>query len=281
MAQPNYDVLIGQMEKAAESARAANEKRYEQAMSLYEGIVQRYQPGGTFEAAHEQLLQTQKKRDVAGGQQALVSSGLFGTTRASGLGRAWEEQVGGPSRLQRSDILAQRLTQAEIGKAGLVERREDVGPSYSDIFNMAQAAGATGGKTTSFTTAPHKTLHQEALEWDARASAERQASSAERIAELQAEAAKRQPTVAREATPTKEGGTTQSGGTTDKGGVSQWIAPSQGPRPGFSPSYVRGKLIGWVKRGGVAPSGKTQIATTSEYAKIQEEMRKKYPGRGY
>jgi len=56
-------------------------------------------------------------------------------------GRRWEEAVGGPERLKLEDIQMQRLSQAQIGKAGFIERREDIGPDYGMIAQLATQVG--------------------------------------------------------------------------------------------------------------------------------------------
>jgi len=121
-----------------QSARQANEQRYAQAMAIYDEIIKRYQPGGTFGKAALGQLETQKVRDVGRETQQMISSGLYGTTTTAGLPTKWEAEVGAPSRLRLEDIMMQRLSQAQIGKAGFIERREDV---YPDVGAYAGYAG--------------------------------------------------------------------------------------------------------------------------------------------
>ena len=125
----------------ANQAKAANLQRYNQAMAIYDEIINRYQPGGAFETSALSMLEGTKKRDVASGAQKLVSSGLYGTTRAAGLGTAWEQEVGAPSRLKLEDLMMERLSGAQLGKAGFMERRED---EYPDPGMFAQLAGGLG-----------------------------------------------------------------------------------------------------------------------------------------
>ncbi len=81
----------------------------------------------------------------------MVSSGLVNTTTAATLGRKFEEEVGTPARLQAADISAQRKTEARLGKAGFIERREDVGPDFRTIAELAKSIGA--GQQAGATTA--------------------------------------------------------------------------------------------------------------------------------
>ncbi len=124
------------------SARAANERRYAQAMSIYDEIIKRYQPGGTFGKAALGQLETQKVRDVGAETQQMISSGLYGTTTTAGLPQKWESEVGAPSRLRLEDIMMERLSQAQIGKAGFIERREDVYPNVGAMAGFAQQTAA-------------------------------------------------------------------------------------------------------------------------------------------
>lgn len=133
--------LLQQFQQQEEAAKAANLKRYSEAMQIYDEIISRYRPGGGFGEAALGQLETQKVRDVGKETQQLISSGLYGTTTMGATGRRWEEAVGAPTRLKLEDIQMQRLSEAQVGKAGFIERREDIGPDYSMI---AQLAGQVG-----------------------------------------------------------------------------------------------------------------------------------------
>lgn len=139
------DEILGKIDEQSEAARAANLKRYEQAMAIYDEIISRYRPGGAFEAKTLGELEKRKTREVGAEKQELISSGLAGTTVMGGVGRRWEEEVGAPARLQLEDILMQRLSQAQLGKAEFMERREDVYPDYSLAAQLATQYGAAGG----------------------------------------------------------------------------------------------------------------------------------------
>lgn len=136
--------LLEQFQAQEQSAKAANLKRYEQAMSIYDEIISRYRPGGEFGKAALGQLEKRKVTDVGKETQQLISSGLYGTTTMGATGRRWEEAVGGPERLKLEDIQMQRLSQAQVGKAGFIERREDIGPDYGMIAQMAGQVGAGG-----------------------------------------------------------------------------------------------------------------------------------------
>jgi hypothetical protein len=126
---------------AQEKANIKNEQRFQQGMDIFDQIIQRYESGGTFEKATEAGIARGETKAVAQGTQSLVSSGLSGTTQAAGLSKKFQEEVGEPARLQASDIAAQRLSEAQMGKIGFIERREDTGPDFSTIAQLAQSIG--------------------------------------------------------------------------------------------------------------------------------------------
>jgi hypothetical protein len=145
---PRFEELMGKFEEASTAAREATERRLAQATAIYDEIIRRYQPGGVFEERGLAHLEKQKTRDVGGEMQQLISSGLYGTTTTAGVGRRWEESVGEPGRMTLEDIMMQRLSQAQVGKAGLIERVEDVGPDPALYAQLMSQMGASGGGVT-------------------------------------------------------------------------------------------------------------------------------------
>jgi len=127
---------------ATERANEAAAKRESEVRGLLDEIVGMYAPGGDFGAGYEAELARTKTQDLARGTQALISSGLYGTTMAAGLGTAWEEAVGAPSRLKLEDVRTQRYAEALGQKAGFIERIEDVSPSFELMAGLEQQAAA-------------------------------------------------------------------------------------------------------------------------------------------
>ena len=150
-AMPSYSGMMGgsnlqnELTSAVSQANTANQRRAEQAGAIYDEIINRYQPGGSFGKAALGQLETQKKKDVGKQTQGLISSGLYGTTTATGLGKQWESDVGQPSRLRLEDLMMERLSQAQLGKASFLERQEDVGPDLGQIGSLTSQAGGGGG----------------------------------------------------------------------------------------------------------------------------------------
>ena len=138
------DDLIAKFQEAQDRARVANETRYQQGLELFDRVIKQYETGGTFERATEAKIGRAGEKATASGMQALVSSGLAGTSIAAGLGKKFEEEVGQPARLEAQDIASQRTAQALEKKAGFIERREDIGPDFATIASLARTIGAEG-----------------------------------------------------------------------------------------------------------------------------------------
>lgn len=136
------DDLLAKFQQDQERANAANEARYQEAKAEYDKIIEQYLPGGAFGQGFEAQLERARTKSIAQGMQALVSSGLASTTEAATLGKRFEEEVGAPARQQMEDIRYERLASARAGKAGLIERREDIGPDYGLIAQLAAQASS-------------------------------------------------------------------------------------------------------------------------------------------
>ncbi len=127
---------IRQISGQQASARRANIQRYGQMMDIYNKVIARAGPGGAFQKAGLGQIESAKTKGVGQETQSLISGGMFGTTTAAGVGRKWEADVGAPARLRLEDIMEQRLSTAQLGKAGAIERREDVYPDYNALLQM-------------------------------------------------------------------------------------------------------------------------------------------------
>jgi len=146
--------ILGAFQAAQTSANRANLARYKEGIGIYDQIISRYGKEGGFVKGQTAQLERTKKKDIASGMQSMVSSGLAGSTAAAGLPGAWEEDVGAGARLNIADVAGQRMSQAQLGKAGFIERRQDTGPDPSLVSSlmqgMGQASGSGSGGRTSF-----------------------------------------------------------------------------------------------------------------------------------
>lgn len=139
---PGVGELVSQFQEQGEAARAANEARYAQGLGIHEQLVGDFGAGGTMEAAAMQRYGQQKQTDIAAQMQQAVSSGMFGTTRPSTYGAAYEQQVGTPYKLGLAEAMAQRKAEAMRGQAGFIERREDIPPDPALMASLVQTASA-------------------------------------------------------------------------------------------------------------------------------------------
>lgn len=134
--------LIAQYSEREEEARAANIRRQEQVTSIFDEIIARYGPGGTYGAAAEALLGQEKVRDVGATTQRDITRGLYGIRPYE---QEWEATVGAPARLRLEDIKMERLSQAQLGKAGFLERIEEPYPDYGALMQAVSAQAGAGG----------------------------------------------------------------------------------------------------------------------------------------
>ncbi len=133
-ARRNYSGLISGFQKQAEGARQANLARQQRIEGIYSSMLERYQPGGTFEKAGLGQIERAKTKGVGQETQQMISSGMYGTTTAAGTGRRWEADVGAPARLRLEDIMGQRRTGIQQQKAGFLERIQQPYPDYSALM---------------------------------------------------------------------------------------------------------------------------------------------------
>jgi len=136
---PNFlEEYMKKLEGQAEETRVGYEKQEAEVRAIWDEMIKRYQPGGIFQERMEAQLGRRKAVETGQELQHLISAGMYGTSTAGGVGRRWEQEVGAPARLGYEDIMMQRLSQAQIGKAGFVG---DIEREYPDVGLIAQLAG--------------------------------------------------------------------------------------------------------------------------------------------
>jgi len=152
-----YDAssLIRSFQIAEARARAANIKREQELRGMYEKVEERYQPGGAFEVSGKAEIERAKVKSTGQEMQQLISSGMYGTTTAAGIPSRWEAEVGMPARSKLEDISMGRLTQAEMAKAGFIERIQEPYPDYGPLMQAIQAASAVPRRTSAAAQPPH------------------------------------------------------------------------------------------------------------------------------
>ena len=137
--------LESMFSKLSSQQLSANKKRKAQIEGIYDEVIARYGPGGTFGKSYLQQLESQKVRDVGAGTQNLISSGMYGTTTTAGLPGKWEAETGAPARLKLEDLMMERLSTAQLGKASFLENIQEPYPDYAALMSASAAAGSSGG----------------------------------------------------------------------------------------------------------------------------------------
>ena len=133
---PAYSGLVSQISRQSASAKKANIARQKRIESLFDMMSKMVSPGGAFEKRGLADIAAQKTKGTGKEMQQMISSGMYGTTTAAGVGRKWEADVGAPARLRLEDIMQQRQLGVMGQKAGFLERIEDVYPDYSSLLQM-------------------------------------------------------------------------------------------------------------------------------------------------
>jgi len=140
MAYADLNALIESLSAKEEEAKAANLKRQAVIESIFDEVIARYGPEGTYGKAAETLIEKQKVRDVSATAQRDIGRGLYGIRPYEA---EWEATTGAEARLKLEDIKMERLSQAQLSKAGFLEGITDEYPDYDSIASLvAQAAGS-------------------------------------------------------------------------------------------------------------------------------------------
>lgn len=115
--------IVRKMQAAQEKANLANVQRYRQILGQFEGLGK----------AGRARIEQQTLRRQAEATQSLTSRGLGGTTITSAV----ERGIAGEAETQRQQLEESIAVQ----KAGVMERRTDVGPDLGMFAGLLQAAG--------------------------------------------------------------------------------------------------------------------------------------------
>lgn len=151
-AQEELETAETEYKTAVEEANAANEARYQAGLGKLKTAEDIYAPGGGWGTGYLEQLEKQKKKDVASGTQALVSSGLANTTMRAALPQAWEGNVGEAARLNLSDLQTTRYTGALADTASFMARKTEAIPDmtlYANLLQSASVGSPTGTTRTS------------------------------------------------------------------------------------------------------------------------------------
>ncbi|GAG60229.1 unnamed protein product [marine sediment metagenome] len=96
----------------------------EDTLGVLEKAIEQYKPGGAFARTRAEQLAEKKATVVPSMRAELVGRGLAGTTVGAGIPAAYEQQVAKPWRTETEMLRGQRLMDAIMAKAGVMERTE-------------------------------------------------------------------------------------------------------------------------------------------------------------
>jgi hypothetical protein len=138
--QTDFSSQLAGLEAERNKQTAAREK---EVRGILDEIIAMYGPGGSYGQGTLAMLERQKEKDVASATQSLVSSGLYGTTQAAGVGKKWEEEIGMPTRAKLEDVRYGALAQAKTAKAQMVTDISQQPIDYGMLAQLTQTAAST------------------------------------------------------------------------------------------------------------------------------------------
>jgi len=103
----------------AHSARVREERKRARAAYTFRQAIEQYKPGGGYGKGVQTMLARKKAKAIAGGQQALISAGLGGTSQMAGLGKKFVEEVGAPAMGQVESERARAIANLRARYGGL------------------------------------------------------------------------------------------------------------------------------------------------------------------
>jgi hypothetical protein len=162
---PNYNStmdFISNLQASREEANKANQARLNEALGYYDQLINMFSPGGGYGKGLEASLELGFKRARASAVQGLTTSGLANTQMMAGAGQSYEEQVANPARTKLEMDRFNKLAAAYTGKAGVLERVQDEGPSDAEIeawkYGVDGAGSGGGGGGVTYATKPGSKL---------------------------------------------------------------------------------------------------------------------------
>ena len=143
----DLDRALASATSAVDQANAANMVRYDQAMQIYDELIGRYSPGGSFGEGVLSEIEADKTRSVGATMHGRISQGLTGVqgNTLEEIGQQFESEQGGKRRLALADLQMERLSSAQLNKAQFISSVNDQGPDLSMLASLASQAGQGGG----------------------------------------------------------------------------------------------------------------------------------------
>jgi hypothetical protein len=137
---PNpYEAIQAQWD----ASQQAVDERVQEVMGIYDKVAGMFAPGGDFGKGFNMLLDQTKGEFIERGLSDLTKRGLSNVTSAADLGIAFEQQTGAQQRASIYDRSMEKYASTLLGKAGTIERIEDVPPDlnrYAQLTKQASSA---------------------------------------------------------------------------------------------------------------------------------------------
>ncbi len=125
--------------------------------AMAEAVAQ-YAPDGGYGKGVEAALDRGRTQAVAGGTQALVSSGLMGTTMPAGLAKKFEEEVGMPARAQVEENRASAIAGLKSLEAQVIQGATEASRARAMEQYIAKLSATTSLQTTGMQTGTQKSI---------------------------------------------------------------------------------------------------------------------------
>jgi hypothetical protein len=138
---PTLEEIYLDTQKREADAIAANKKREAEIRGMYDKLLSTYKEGGAMRELGMAEIEKGKTQAIGSGTQQMISSGLYGTTTAASIPVRAEADAS-MNRLRLEDMLQQRITDLELGKAGFVERINEPMPDMSMLYQAMFAQNA-------------------------------------------------------------------------------------------------------------------------------------------
>ena len=139
--EEDYKRAHGANWKAVMQAELENEANKKLSRSFQKAMAP-YAPGGSFGKGVEAGLVRGKTQSMASGMNALIGSGLAGTTMAAGLGKKYEEEVAAPIRAGVESTRAQNLSALNVSLAQTQQGASQFNRSMTQNTNQFNASQA-------------------------------------------------------------------------------------------------------------------------------------------
>jgi hypothetical protein len=142
-----------QVQEQWQKSQEAVNKRFGDVMNIYDKVATMFAPGGEFGKGFNMLLDQTKDEFIEEGIAGLSKRGLSNVTSVADLGLAFEQKTGAQQRQSMYERGMDKYASTLLGKAGAIERVEDVPPDLNRYAQLTQRAASTPTNASSYGSA--------------------------------------------------------------------------------------------------------------------------------